>query len=311
MAKRLVVVWPHGFCSGVARAVETAEMVLARYRGGTVYCLNEIVHNRQVVARLASLGMVFVDTVDAVPEGSLLLFSAHGVAPEVVRRAVARRLRVIDATCPFVTKVHAEVRRFAAQGAHVICIGHRRHEEVVGVAGEAPEHVSIVESAQEAESLAVPADALVAVVSQTTLGEAQVAAVMAVLRRRFPRLQLPASTDVCYATRNRQLAVSLLARECRRVLVLGSANSSNSQRLAETARAAGAEAVLVSELGQLDGFGLAEADAVGLTSGASTPESFLEEAVSCLRSRYGFPEPEVLTAAVEDSHVFRLPALPG
>jgi 4-hydroxy-3-methylbut-2-enyl diphosphate reductase len=302
--KRLVVVSPHGFCSGVARAVATAEAVLARFRGEPVYCLNEIVHNKQVVARLAGLGMAFVDSVEAVPEGALLLFSAHGVAPAVMRRAAARRLRVIDATCPFVTKVHAEVRRFAAQGACVVCIGHRRHEEVVGVAGEAPGQVRIVESAEEAAALEVPAGVPVAVVTQTTLGEAQVEPVMAVLRRRFPDLRLPAATDVCYATRNRQQAVRALAGVCARVLVLGSANSSNSQRLVETARAAGAEAALVSELAQLDGLALAGETSVGLTSGASTPESFLEAAVGILRTRYGFPEPELLTEKEEESPVF-------
>jgi 4-hydroxy-3-methylbut-2-enyl diphosphate reductase len=309
-SKRLVVVNPHGFCSGVARAVETAEALLAAVRGEPVYCLNEIVHNRQVVERLAGLGMVFVDSVEAAPEGAFLLFSAHGVAPSVTRRAAARRLRVVDATCPFVMKVHAEVRRFATQGAYVVCIGHRRHEEVVGVAGEAPEHVRIVESAEEAEALEVPADAQVAVVTQTTLGGAQVESVMAVLRRRFPGLWLPAATDVCYATRNRQRAVRMLAEACPRVLVLGSANSSNSLRLVETARAAGAEAELVSGLAQIDRLALAGAAVVGVASGASTPESFLDAAIEALRERHGFSEPDWLTAVEEDSPVFKLPEMP-
>ena len=308
-ARHLTVVLPHGFCSGVARAVQTAEAVLERFRGETVYCLNEIVHNKQVVSRLTTLGMVFVSAVGEVPAGALLLFSAHGVAPAVRRQAEARGLRVIDATCPFVTKVHAEVRRFAAQGAAVVCIGHRRHEEVVGVAGEAPENVRVVESVQAAEALVLPAHAAVAVVTQTTLGEAQVDSVMAVLRRRFAGLQIPASTDICYATRNRQQAVRALAQRCDRVVVLGSANSSNSQRLAETASAAGSEAVLISDALQLGGFSWAEARSVGITSGASTPESFLEEAVMVLRERYGYPEPEWLTAVEEDSPVFTLPAL--
>ncbi len=309
--KSLIVVSPHGFCSGVARAVETAERVLDRFRGEPVYCLNEIVHNRQVVARLAGLGMVFVSDPEVVPEGSLLLFSAHGVSPGVRRKSDARRLRVIDATCPFVTKVHHEVLRFAASGACVICIGHRRHEEVAGVAGEAPEHVRIVESAQEAEALAVPEGKRVAVVTQTTLGAAQVDAVMTVLRRRFPSLLLPASTDVCYATRNRQQAVGALAKTCGLVLVLGSENSSNSQRLVETARAGGARALLVSGLDQLESVALEAARIVGVTSGASTPESFLHDAVKVLRERYGFPEPEPLVAVEENSHVFRLPGLPS
>jgi len=309
-SRHLTVVLPHGFCSGVARAVQTAEAVLARFRGETVYCLNEIVHNKQVVSRLTSLGMVFVSAVDEVPVGSLLLFSAHGVAPSVRRQAEARGLRVIDATCPFVAKVHAEVRRFAAQGATVVCIGHRSHEEVVGVAGEAPEHVRVVESVQEAEALALPAHVPVAVVTQTTLGEAQVNSVLAALRQRFPVLQMPASTDVCYATRNRQQAVRRLAQHCGRVLVLGSANSSNSQRLAETARAAGAEAVLVSELEQLETVARSLFPTVGITSGASTPESFLSEVIRALREQYGYPEPEWLTAVDEESPVFTLPALP-
>jgi len=309
--KRLIVVSPHGFCSGVARAVETAERVLGRFCGEPVYCLNEIVHNRQVVARLTELGMIFVSDPEDVPEGSLLLFSAHGVSPRVRRKSEARRLRVIDATCPFVTKVHHEVLGFAASGACVICIGHRRHEEVVGVAGESPEHVWIVENAREAEELALPEGKPVAVVTQTTLGAEQVDAVMRVLRRRFPSLLLPASTDVCYATRNRQQAVGVLAKVCGLVMVLGSENSSNSQRLVETARIGGAKALLVSELEQLESVALEESvRAVGITSGASTPESFLDDVITVLRERYGFPMPERLVAVEENSHVFRLPELP-
>jgi 4-hydroxy-3-methylbut-2-enyl diphosphate reductase len=308
--KQLTVVSPHGFCSGVARAVETAEAALAKFSGETVYCLNEIVHNRQVVERLTARGMAFVRSVEQVPSGGRLLFSAHGVSPAVRRQAEARGLRVIDATCPFVTKVHAEVRRFAAQGAAVVCIGHRSHEEVIGVAGEAPDAVRVVENADEAALVSIPAEAAVAVVTQTTLGAAQVDAVLAALRTRFPDLRMPASTDVCYATRNRQQAVAALATRCNRVLVLGSTNSSNSQRLAETARAAGTEAVLVSELGQLAAFSWTEAASVGITSGASTPESFLESVVDELRTRYGYPSPDWLTAVEEESPVFTLPALP-
>lgn len=311
--RTLTVVTPHGFCSGVARAVATAEAVLAACPGEWVYCLNEIVHNRQVVSRLTTAGMVFVSDPAAVPQGARLLFSAHGVSPEVRRQAAARRARVIDATCPFVMKVHGEVVRFAARGACVVCIGHRRHEEVRGVAGEAPDRVRIVEDEAEAESLDVPAAQPVAVVTQTTLDSVRVEGVMAVLRRRFaPRLILPASTDVCYATRNRQRAVSLLAERCGLVLVLGSENSSNSQRLVETARAAGARARLVSAPANLaDVPGLADEPAVGLTSGASTPEAFLDEVVRLLRESYGFPAPGILRAVEEESPVFRLPPLPG
>jgi 4-hydroxy-3-methylbut-2-enyl diphosphate reductase len=232
------------------------------------------------------------------------------VSPAVRRQAEARSLRVIDATCPFVTKVHAEVRRFAAQGATVVCVGHRKHEEVVGVAGEAPEQVRVVESVSEAEALQLDGQRPIAVVTQTTLGDEQVGSVLAVLQKRFPQLQLPASADVCYATRNRQQAVRALAQRCARVLVLGSANSSNSQRLAETAQAAGAEAVLVSELEQVELAVRGSAGAVGITSGASTPESFLDDVVRVLRERHGFSEPVPLAAVEEDSPVFSLPALP-
>jgi 4-hydroxy-3-methylbut-2-enyl diphosphate reductase len=309
--RKLTVVTPHGFCSGVARAVATAEAVLAACPGERVYCLNEIVHNRQVVSRLTDAGMVFVSDPAEVPQGARLLFSAHGVSPEVRRQAAARGARVIDATCPFVMKVHHEVVRFAAQGACVVCIGHRHHEEVVGVAGEAPDQVRIVECEAEAESLDVPSTQPVAVVTQTTLDAARVEGVMRVLRRRFgARLIVPASTDVCYATRNRQQAVCELARVCGRVLVLGSANSSNSLRLVETALAAGAaEAELVSDLARLDALRWNDRQAVGITSGASTPESFLNEAVAILCSRHNFAEPERLEVVKEQAHMFRLPAL--
>lgn len=288
----------------------TAEAVLARAQGANVYCLHQIVHNQQVVSRLASLGMVFVRCVEDVPEGGCVLLSAHGVAPAVREAAALRRLRVIDATCPFVAKVHAEVRRFAAEGAAVVCIGHRRHDEVVGVAGEAPACVSVVESPAEAEAVSLAEGLPVAVVTQTTLGAEQVDSVMAVLKRRFPALLVPPSTDICYATRNRQQAVGELARLCSRVLVLGSANSSNSQRLVETARARGAEATLLCELSQLAELAWDGVSAVGVTSGASTPEPFLNEVVDALRAEYGCSAPECLTVVEESSPAFALPSLP-
>ena len=307
--KHIIVAHPHGFCSGVARAVAAAEAALAR-GGGPIYGLHEIVHNAHVTGRLAAQGLRFVQQLQDVPPGSVVLLSAHGVAPAVLAEARARNLQVIDATCPFVAKVHQEVLRFVADGCTVICIGHRTHAEVRGIAGEAPEHVLVVESAEEARQVQ-PADPdRVAVVSQTTLSPETADAIREVLRERFPQLRQPAREDVCYATRNRQQAVRMLAQRCDRVVVLGSANSSNSQRLAETARAAGTEAVLVSEPEQLDGIAWHTAWAVGVTSGASTPESFLDEAVRILRERYGYPEPEWLTAVDEDSPVFTLPALP-
>lgn len=307
MSKRIIIVEPHGFCSGVARAVETADLILERYDGQAVYCLNEIVHNRQVVGGLRERGMIFVRSVDDVPEGALLLLSAHGVSPQVKACAAARNLKVVDAVCPFVSKVHAEVREFARWGMSVICIGHRAHEEVIGVVGEAPDVVHVVESAEEADALELTGDLPVGVVTQTTLGASQVDGVMAVLKERFPLLQTPQSTDVCYATRNRQGAVKELAGCTQRVLVIGSGNSSNSRRLVECATAEGAESILVSELDEVNKLGWTDIQCVGLTSGASTPESFLNEVVQHLQTSFGFGEAERLVSVAEHSQSFKLP----
>jgi len=294
--KRLIVVEPHGFCSGVARAVAMAERIIESHPGVPVFCLNEIVHNQQVVGRLKERGMIFVSRVEDVPEGALLLLSAHGVSPEVRAKAEARRLRVVDAVCPFVSKVHTEVRNFARAGVAVVCIGHRSHEEVVGVAGEAPDAVRVVENADEVAALAIPAEARVGVVTQTTLGAAQVDEVMAALKRRWPELQLPPSSDLCYATRNRQRAVQMLAGCCERVLVLGSANSSNSRRLVECSEAAGTPSTLISELADLERLSWEGVERLGVTSGASTPEEFLNQVVQRLQDERGFGKPEMMTA---------------
>lgn len=267
--RRLIVVKPHGFCSGVARAVETAEAVLRETAGKKVYCLHEIVHNTQIVERLSQAGMIFVKSVEDVPRDSLLLFSAHGVSPDVRRAAETRGLKIVDATCPFVAKVHAEVRRYAAQGREVLCIGHRLHNEVAGVAGEAPGHVRIVENAKEAEALP-DSHAPLAVVTQTTLGADLVDGLLRILRAKFSSLLVPNTTEVCYATRNRQEAVRALAKRCSSVLVLGSANSSNSLRLVETAKETGADARLVSALDGLAAIKWPANVTVGITSGAST-----------------------------------------
>jgi len=281
--KSLFVANPHGFCSGVARAIKMAEGALhPKTAGDVIYCLNEIVHNQHVVSGLSARGMVFVKRVDEVPEGSRLLFSAHGVSPVVRQQAAARQLQVIDATCPFVAKVHDEVRRFADTDINIVCIGHRKHEEVIGVVGEAPERVRVVENAGEVTTLDFPEDCPLAVVTQTTLGEAQVEAVMTALRARYAQLVCPPHADICYATRDRQRAVKELAQHCDCVIVLGSENSSNSQRLVETAQAGGAAAVLISDLSQLTQQDWSPYCSLGVTSGASTPEDFLEQAVHLL-----------------------------
>ncbi|MCL2104543.1 MAG: 4-hydroxy-3-methylbut-2-enyl diphosphate reductase [Kiritimatiellaeota bacterium] len=295
--KTLRIADPHGFCSGVARAIRMAESALTAcghscprpaQQSEHIYCLNEIVHNQHVVAQLTAQGMKFVRRLEDIPEGARILFSAHGVSPAVRVAAARRGLRVIDATCPFVEKVHAEVRRFVATEATIICIGHRNHEEVIGVAGEAPDRTIVVENAQEVEALDIPPEHPIAVVTQTTLGATQVDAVMDALRKRFTTIASPPHSDICYATRDRQNAVRELAKRCDCVIVLGSANSSNSQRLAETAREGGGTAILISEMTDLDRHDWAPFRTLGITSGASTPEAFLDEVVEALVTRFHF-----------------------
>jgi len=279
----LIIAEPHGFCSGVARAISIAEKTLAQHPGTTVYCLHEIVHNEHVVAHLETAGMRFVAQIDEIPPGAIALFSAHGVSPAIRAQARALNLTLIDATCPFVEKVHAEVRRFAKEDCFIVCIGHRDHQEVIGIAGEAPDQVHVVEKPEDVDALVVPDGTRVAVVSQTTLSTTHVEQVMKRLNSRFHTLQLPSKTDICYATRDRQQAVSTLAKNCQQVIVLGSANSSNSRRLVETAEAAGARATLVSTLEELRQLDTRNVPCIGITSGASTPESFMDAAVAYLR----------------------------
>lgn len=304
-AKRVVVVQPHGFCSGVAYAVATAEAALSRY-AKPIYCLHEIVHNAQVVADLAARGMRFVATLEEVPPEATLLLSAHGVAPSVHAAARARNLRVIDATCPFVAKVHQEVRRYVAEGFTVVCIGHRLHEEVLGVVGEAPGHVLTVETEDEAQRVCPPDPEKVATVTQTTLSPEMADAIRAVLRRRFPGLRQPARDDICYATRNRQQAVRILAGQVDQVLVLGSPASSNSRRLVEAACAAGGRALLVESREALRALPLDAVSVLGVTSGASTPESLLNDVLADLRAR-GFTDIACVRAVEEEARRFALP----
>ena len=306
--KRVIVMHPHGFCSGVARAVATAEAMLSRY-ARPVYGLHEIVHNAQVTARLTAQGLRFVEQLADVPPDAVVLLSAHGVSPAVLTEARARRLRIIDATCPFVARVHREVLRFAAEGCTVVCIGHREHAEVIGIAGEAPGHVLVVESEAEARLVQPPDPGKVAVVTQTTLSAEMADSIRAVLQARFPQLRQPAREDVCYATRNRQQAVRALAAQAELVLVLGSANSSNTRRLLETAQQAGGRAQLVGTRDDLARVPFGNVCVLGITSGASTPESFLEEVLADLAAR-GFATVEHLHAVAEHTRAFRLPPMP-
>ncbi len=286
MAFEVILAEPHGFCSGVRHAIDVAEKAVAA-ANGPVYCLHELVHNRLVVDSLTEAGMKFVRDISEVPDGGKVLFSAHGVSPEVQNEAMSRGLQVIDATCVFVKRVHDAVRNLTAQGFHVLLIGSRNHDEIVGVSGEAPKSVTVVETAAEAEAVEVPDTNRVSVLTQTTLAAYQVEPILAILKRRFPSLVVPDKSGICAATTVRQEAVRRLARECPLVLVLGSPGSANSNRLVDVARAEGACAELIPDIPSLRDFiasgGLGDATPVGVTAGASTPEYVVRDAVALLR----------------------------
>ncbi|MBQ6923136.1 MAG: 4-hydroxy-3-methylbut-2-enyl diphosphate reductase [Kiritimatiellae bacterium] len=286
MAREIILAEPHGFCSGVRHALDVARKAVET-SARPVYCLHEIVHNGLVVESLAAAGMVFVKDLAEVPDGGTVLFSAHGVAPAVRRAAEARGLMVIDATCVFVKLVHEAVRRHAAEGRHVLLVGNRDHDEVVGVAGEAPGAVTVVETVADAEAVAVPDPERVALATQTTLAAYQVRPIVEVLQRRFPALRIPDKSGICAATTVRQKAVRKVAQTCPLVLVLGSRNSANSNRLVDVARAAGARAELIPDIPSLRAFiasdGLGNAARVGVSAGASTPEPVVREALDLLR----------------------------
>jgi len=282
--RRVLLAAPRGYCAGVDRAVETVERALDLH-GAPVYVRKEIVHNKHVVEELSARGAVFVEQETEVPEGEMVVFSAHGVAPAVHENAEARRLRTIDATCPLVTKVHVEARRFAEDGYTIVMIGHAGHEEVEGTTGEAPESIVLVQTADEAERLEVPDPERLAFITQTTLSVDETAEIIAALRARFPAIVSPKSEDICYATTNRQIAVKQLARESDLVLVIGSTNSSNSNRLVEVAREHGAASHLIDNHGQVREEWLEGVDTVGITSGASAPEELVERLVAFFRER--------------------------
>jgi 4-hydroxy-3-methylbut-2-enyl diphosphate reductase len=305
MTKRVLLARPRGYCAGVDRAVATVEKALEAH-GAPVYVRKQIVHNRHVVQTLESRGVVFVDDADEVPAGAVVVFSAHGVSPVVREQAAARGLRTIDATCPLVTKVHQEVKRFARDGYEILLIGHRSHEEVEGTAGEAPEHVQLVDGPAAADSVSVRNPSRVVWLSQTTLSVDETMHTVARLRERFPELADPPSDDICYATQNRQVAVKAMAPDCDLVLVVGSQNSSNSVRLVEVALDAGARcAHLVDWHGEIDPCWLDEVQTVGVSSGASVPELLVQGVLDYLSER-GFAEvQEIITA--DESLVFSLP----
>jgi 4-hydroxy-3-methylbut-2-en-1-yl diphosphate reductase len=304
-AKRVLLARPRGYCAGVDRAVQTVEKALELY-GAPVYVRKQIVHNLHVVRTLEARGAIFVDETEEVPEGALVVFSAHGVAPVVHEEASARGLRTIDATCPLVTKVHLEARRFAADDYDILLIGHEGHEEVIGTAGEAPAHVHLVDGPAEAATVRVRDPERVAWLSQTTLSVDETMATVAALRERFPKLLDPPSDDICYATQNRQLAVKQIAADCQLVLVVGSTNSSNSVRLVEVALETGAKAAyLVENAAAIEPEWLAGVETVGVTSGASVPELLVAEVLDRLAAD-GYGEVTEVDAA-EERLVFSLP----
>jgi 4-hydroxy-3-methylbut-2-enyl diphosphate reductase len=302
---KLLLAAPRGFCAGVDRAIEIVERALALY-GRPVFVRHEIVHNRHVVDRLRAMGAVFVDEIAEVPEGSVVVFSAHGVSPRVRAEAAERRLRAIDATCPLVTKVHLEAKRHAAEGREILLIGHGGHVEVEGTMGEAPERMRLVESVADAERVQVRDPARVAYLTQTTLSVDDTRAIVEVLRRRFPEIAGPPQEDICYATQNRQNAVKGLAPRMDLLLVVGAPNSSNSRRLVEVATAQGVRARLVEEAQDIDPRWLEGAHTVGVTAGASAPEELVGSIVARLRE-LGADAPEEVPTVVENVR-FALPA---
>jgi 4-hydroxy-3-methylbut-2-en-1-yl diphosphate reductase len=302
--RRVLLAAPRGYCAGVDRAVDIVEVALQTY-GVPVYVRKQIVHNLHVVRRLEARGAIFVEELDEVPEGSTVVFSAHGVAPEVHQQARTRQLKVVDATCPLVTKVHQEARKFAGKGYDIVLIGHEGHEEVIGTMGEAPRAIHLVGDEREAAAVEIADPDKVAYLTQTTLSVDETQGVIGALRDRFPVLAGPRSDDICYATQNRQSAVKELADQCQLILVIGAENSSNSKRLVEVARSLGCASHLIPEASAVDPAWFEGVDTVGVTSGASAPEWLVDELVDALRQR-GAGEVREVQVVPEDVH-FSLP----
>lgn len=309
MVRRVLLASPRGYCAGVERAIDTVEQALELW-GAPVFVRRQIVHNTHVVRDLEERGVVFVDSEEDVPAGEVVILAAHGVAPDVYAAARARGLRVVDTTCPLVSKVHSEARTYAALGYTIVLIGHAGHDEVVGTIGEAPGSIVLVQTTAEAELIELPRPGPVAYVMQTTLSVDDAAAIVDVLRHRFPGIEAPRRDDICYATANRQRAVKALLREVELVLVVGSSSSSNSTRLVEVARAGGVPAHLIDDEAGIRERWLVGVDTVGLTSGASAPEHLVRSVCAWFRER-GAVEVRPHSSVREDV-TFRLPVLaPG
>lgn len=290
----IILANPRGFCAGVEMAIETVKQTL-KIVGAPLYVYHEIVHNRHVVDELCGEGVQFVNSIDEVPEKSTVIFSAHGVSPAIRQQAKDKRLNMIDATCPLVTKVHAEAVRYAKQGYQIILVGHAGHDEVVGTVGEAPEVFHIVESAEDVEALTLGQDEKIAYLTQTTLSMDDALKIISAIKKKYPNIKEPPSDDICYATTNRQKAVRELSRDVQLVLVVGSANSSNSVRLTEISETTGAPAHLVDDVSEIDFKWFENIKTVLVTAGASAPEHLVSEIVEELKGRYG--------GQIKDSHV--------
>ncbi len=303
--KKVLLASPRGFCAGVVRAIDIVNLALEEY-GLPIYVRREIVHNKFVVNELREKGTIFVDHLEDVPPGNRVIYSAHGVSPEVRAEAAARRLKVIDATCPLVTKVHMEAIKYARQGYTIVMIGHADHDEVIGTLGEAPESIRVLCTADEVDSLEVPDPAKVAYLTQTTLSLNDTQHIIDRLRQKFPEIHGPACEDICYATQNRQAAVLELAKWAGAILVVGSANSSNSCRLVEVARSQGVAAYLIDDIADIRPDWLIGVNVIGLTAGASAPEELVERVIKYL-NELGYPEVETIGGIREDVE-FALPA---
>jgi 4-hydroxy-3-methylbut-2-enyl diphosphate reductase len=305
VGKKIILLRPRGFCAGVVRAIDVVKIALNMY-GAPIYVRKEIVHNRHVVEELKALGAIFVEELDEVPTGARVIYSAHGVAPEVRTQARQRNLKVIDATCPLVTKVHLEAKKFARQGFTIVLIGHKDHDEVIGTLGEAPESTALVSTVEDVDRLEVADPQRVSFITQTTLSLDETRDIVQRLKEKFPSIQGPAAQDICYATENRQVAVKAVVPLCEVLLVVGSQNSSNSRRLVEVCEKMGVPAYLVDDLTEVQPQWLENIQTVALTAGASAPENLVQQLIEFLQQR-GFAQLEEMEVKEEDVR-FNLPA---
>jgi 4-hydroxy-3-methylbut-2-enyl diphosphate reductase len=304
--KKIILLRPRGFCAGVVRAIDVVKIVLDLY-GAPVYVRKEIVHNRHVVDELRRAGAIFIDELSEVPEGARVIFSAHGVSPAIRAEAKSRKLQVIDATCPLVTKVHLEAVKFARAGSTIVLIGHAGHDEVIGTLGEAPESTILVSSVEDVDRLNIKNPERIAYLTQTTLSLDETRDIVARLHERFPAIVGPKTQDICYATENRQLGVKAVIPLTQVLLVVGSQNSSNSRRLVEVCEREGIPAYLVDDRGEVNPEWLTGVDCVAVTAGASAPENLVQELIECLRTQFGFDHLEEMELKEEDVR-FQLPA---